>query len=93
MDSAAIKKQLAEELPGWQVCSEGVVIHKVFATTGWKSSMLIANAIGLLAEAGWHHPQIVINYSSVIVNLTTHSEGCITPVASGYSILAHDLNN
>ena len=40
--------------------------------------MLVANAIGYLAEAGWHHPEIVIEYGSVRINLTTHSEGGVT---------------
>lgn len=40
--------------------------------------MMIANAIGYLAEANWHHPEMTIEYSAVKINLTTHSDGGVT---------------
>jgi len=39
---------------------------------------MVVNAIGYLAEASWHHPDIEVSYDTVKVILTTHSEGGVT---------------
>ena len=78
IDVVLVNKRLADELPQWQVNEAGTNIHKTWSTRGWKSSLMIANAIGFLAEAAWHHPEIVVCYANVTVRLTTHSAGGIT---------------
>lgn len=71
-----LKNLLSENLPDWQTGSG--VIERSFSTTGWKSSLMVVNAIGYLAEASWHHPDIEVSYDTVKVILTTHSEGGVT---------------
>ena len=39
---------------------------------------MAAGAVAHLAEAAWHHPELVLNYSSLEVRLNTHSAGGIT---------------
>jgi pterin-4a-carbinolamine dehydratase len=39
---------------------------------------MVASAIGHLAEAAWHHPELVVTYSSIEVRLQTHDAGGIT---------------
>ena len=68
--------RLAAELPHWFL--EGGAIQRRFRTNGWKSSLLVVNAIGHLAETAWHHPDISVSYGSVTVQLSTHSAGGIT---------------
>ena len=39
---------------------------------------MVINAIGHLAEAAWHHPDLAASYASVEVRLSTHSAAGIT---------------
>jgi 4a-hydroxytetrahydrobiopterin dehydratase len=39
---------------------------------------MVANTIGHLAEAAWHHPELRVTYASVTVLLNTHDAGGIT---------------
>lgn len=71
-----ISGQLEQRLPLWFYRDEH--IQREYHTSGWKSSMLIANTVGHLAEAAWHHPDLVISYSSVTVRLMNHSAKGIT---------------
>ena len=71
-----IAVRLKAELPRWTV--EDGVIRRRFKTNGWKRTLLVVNAVGHLAEAAWHHPDITATWGSVQVTLTTHSAGGIT---------------
>ena len=71
-----ISGQMEQRLPLWFYRDEH--IQREYHTSGWKSSMLIANTVGHLAEAAWHHPDLVISYSSVTVRLMNHSAKGIT---------------
>ncbi len=71
-----VQARLEAELPLWTV-EEGV-IRRRFRTSGWKSTLMVVNAVGHLAEAAWHHPDITASWGSVQVTLTTHSAGGIT---------------
>ena len=71
-----IQARLEAELPFWTI-EEGV-IRRRFQTSGWKSTLMVVNAVGHLAEAAWHHPDITASWGSVQVTLTTHSAGGIT---------------
>ena len=68
--------QLRQPLPHW-VCVNGH-LERVFKTSGWPATLLVVNAIGHLAEAAWHHPDLAVSYASVTVRLTTHDAGGIT---------------
>ena len=39
---------------------------------------MLVNAIGYLAEAAWHHPDLTIGYAQVTVKLQTHRVRAIT---------------
>lgn len=71
--------ELADELtrlPGWEV-REGWLRRK-FATPGWPHTLMLVNAIGLVAEAAWHHPDLEVGYAQVIVKIQTHRVRAIT---------------
>lgn len=72
----AVRSALTSDLPHWTL-AEGT-IQRVYRTSGWKSTMMAANAIGHLAEAAWHHPDLLLSYDRVEVRLSTHSEKGIT---------------
>lgn len=75
-DEETVKRKLETSLPAWRY--EGGWIVRQFRTSGWKASLMVANAIGHLAEAAWHHPDLLVSYSSVTVRLMTHSAAGIT---------------
>ena len=75
-DEAEARARLAAELPAWSV-ADGAIARR-YSTAGWKATLMVVNAIGHLAEAAWHHPDLSVSYSWVEVRLSTHSAGGIT---------------
>lgn len=71
-----IKDQLAA-LPGWEV--RAGLLTKTYVVRSFAHGVLFIGAIGQLAEAANHHPDINLHdYSRVTVSLVTHSEGGLT---------------
>ena len=75
-DTNAVARRLSEELPRWYYAS-GWICRK-YRSSGWKSTLMIINAVGHLAEAAWHHPEIEASYGFVIVKLMNHAAGGVT---------------
>ncbi len=73
---AEIAAKLEAELPHWYF--ENGWIRRKFRTSGWKGTLMVVNAVGHLAEAAWHHPDLSASYAFVIVKLMTHSAKGIT---------------
>jgi 4a-hydroxytetrahydrobiopterin dehydratase len=71
-----IRQRLASELPHWYL-EEGWIRRK-YRTSGWKGTLMVVNAVGHLAEAAWHHPDLTVSYAFVIVKLMTHTAKGIT---------------
>jgi 4a-hydroxytetrahydrobiopterin dehydratase len=76
LSEAEIARRLSGELPRWRL--EGGAIRRNFATHGWKGTLMVVNAIGHLAEAAWHHPDLKVSYASVEVALSTHTAHGVT---------------
>jgi 4a-hydroxytetrahydrobiopterin dehydratase len=73
---AKVRARLKSELPHWKF--ENGFITRLYKTHGWKGTLMVVNAVGHLAEAAWHHPDILASYASVEVRLMTHSAMGIT---------------
>ena len=73
---AETEQRLAEQLPDWKY--EGGWIRRKYKTSGWKATLMVINTIGHLAEAAFHHPDLVASYAFVEVKLQTHSAKGIT---------------
>jgi 4a-hydroxytetrahydrobiopterin dehydratase len=71
-----IKGRLDVELPHWWY--EGGWIRRKYKTHGWKGTLMVINAVGHLAEAAWHHPDITASYAWVEVRLMNHAAKGIT---------------
>lgn len=71
-----ITAYLAKELPHWYY--EDGWIRRKYRTSGWKSTLMVVNTVGHLAEAAWHHPDLTVSYAFVIVKLKTHTAHGIT---------------
>jgi len=64
-------------LDGWRV-SEGM-LKKDFEFKTYKDGLVFASAVGYLADAMDHHPDLIIGYKKVSVAVNTHSVGGISP--------------
>ena len=73
---AEIKERLDAELPHWYY--EDGWIRRKYKTSGWKGTLMVINAVGHLAEAAWHHPDIAASYAFVIVKLVNHAAKGVT---------------
>lgn len=76
LSEAVIPERLAAQLPSWRY-EEGHLV-RFFETGGWQRTMILANAIAFLGEAGWHHPDMLLSYPRLKVMLTTHDAEGIT---------------
>lgn len=63
-------------LPGWEV-RDGW-LRREFGTPGFPHTMMLVNAVGYLAEAAWHHPDLTVGYAKVTVKLQTHRVRAVT---------------
>lgn len=73
---AEVEARLSAELPRWSL-KEGW-IRRTYKTSGWKSTLMVVNTVGHLAEAGWHHPDLNVSYAFVTVKLQNHAAKGIT---------------
>ena len=64
------------DIPDWEV--EDGWLKRRFTTPGWSHTMMLVQAIGMVAEAAWHHPDLRVGYAKVTVLLQTHKVGGIT---------------
>ena len=63
-------------LTGWSAGAGW--LRRTYRTDGWPTTLMLVNAIGFIAEAADHHPDLVVKWSSVEVGLQTHTAGGIT---------------
>lgn len=71
-----IKARLQAELPHWYY--ENGWIRRQYKTSGWKSTLIVVNTVGHLAEAAFHHPDLTVSYAFVIVKLMNHAAKGVT---------------
>ena len=71
-----VEARLKEELPHWYL--EDGWIRRKYKTSGWKATLMVVNAVGHLAEAAFHHPDLTVSYAFVIVKLKNHAAKGIT---------------
>lgn len=66
-----------QAMPGWKL--DGGELAKTFVVRSFAHAVLFVGAIGQLAEAADHHPDLSIHgYRHVTVRLSNHREGGIT---------------
>jgi 4a-hydroxytetrahydrobiopterin dehydratase len=75
LSDAQVAERLAA-LSGWTL--ESGMLTRTFTLKDFTAALTFVGAIGHLAEAAGHHPDITINYNRVKLALTTHDSGGIT---------------
>ena len=54
-----VVSKLESELPEWEF-RDGFIRRK-YKTGGWPHTLMVVNAIGYLAEAAFHHPDLSVS--------------------------------
>jgi len=75
-ESNEVEAKLKADLPDWDF-KDGH-IHRTYKTGGWPQTLMVVNAIGYIAEAAFHHPDLSVSWAEVRVKLMTHSHKGIT---------------
>jgi 4a-hydroxytetrahydrobiopterin dehydratase len=68
---------LAAQVPGWEVVN-GHHLHKLVTTRDFAESLALANRIGALAEKVGHHPDLLVAWGRVAIDIFTHKIGGLT---------------
>jgi len=71
------RSALLVQVPGWSIEARGAmpVLTRTFAFGDFAGALEYTNAVGALAEAADHHPEIVTEWGSVRVTWWTHAIG------------------
>ncbi len=71
---------LSERLPAWTLHTgeERMWIQRAYRTRSWSMTLQAANTVGFLAEIGWHHPRLILEYNLLQVELYSHDVNGIT---------------
>lgn len=72
LNDAEIASRL-EALPGWE--RDGDRIVKTYKMDSYLAGLAFASAVGVLAEAQDHHPDLAIGWKRVTVSYNTHDAG------------------
>ncbi len=76
LNDAQIQERLTQA-EGWRL-NEAGEITKTYTFSGFPQSLMFTTAVGVLAEAAQHHPDITIKWNKVTLALTTHDAGGLT---------------
>jgi 4a-hydroxytetrahydrobiopterin dehydratase len=71
-----IAERLRDALAAWK--HEDGHLTRTYETGSWQRTLLLANAIGFVGEAAWHHPDLHLSFPRLKVLLTTHDDGGVT---------------
>ena len=72
-----MNEMMKELQPGWELIEEKK-IRKTFPFNNFNEGIEFANAIARMADRMNHHPDLMVTYPSVTVELTTHDAGGLT---------------
>ncbi len=77
MTDVCSDEEVAERLPAaWE--REGDEIVRIYEFDDYLRGVNFAQMVGEIAEAQFHHPELIIRYREVEIRLTTHDAGGIT---------------
>jgi 4a-hydroxytetrahydrobiopterin dehydratase len=74
--SEAEARERLKTLPGWELA--GNTIRRTYRFPDFKAAMAFANRVADRAEAQDHHPDMLVQYGSVTLTLTSHDAGGLT---------------
>ena len=69
-------RERLKALTGWE--RRGDAIQRTYRFADFRAAMAFANRVAELAEAQDHHPDMLVQYGSVTLTLTSHDTGGLT---------------
>lgn len=66
-----------ERVDGWE--RDGETIRKLYTFKAFADGVRFVDRVAVQADAMDHHPDIDIRYTTVVLTLSTHSAGGLTP--------------
>lgn len=70
----AVAQRLAL-LPGWELVEDGAAIRKTYRFSDYYRTLAFVNALGYVAHAQDHHPDLGVHYDRCVVRFSTHDVG------------------
>ena len=64
---------LLNQVNGWSLSGDVRWISKEFKFKNFKEALTFANVVGDIAEAEGHHPDLLVSWGKVTIELTTHA--------------------
>jgi 4a-hydroxytetrahydrobiopterin dehydratase len=77
LDQAAIRQQLDTIAGDWRLV-DGPRLERAFQLASFREALSFVNAVGAIAEAAGHHPEIAISWNVVHLRLWTHAVDALT---------------
>ncbi|MFN0058323.1 MAG: 4a-hydroxytetrahydrobiopterin dehydratase [Planctomycetota bacterium] len=69
---------LLEKLGGWKLTPAARSLFKEYRFESYAAALEFVNSVAALAEAENHHPDLLLSWRKVRVELTTHAAGGVT---------------
>ena len=66
-------RTLLEQTPGWQLDEDAKKITRNFKFKDFKEALAFTNKVSALAEAEGHHPDMLLKWGKVAIELSTHA--------------------
>lgn len=86
-------EELLKEVPMWEISRDGKSISRTMKFKDFLEAMHFANNIAQVAEMEGHHPDLLIKWASVGIDLSTHAIGGLSEndfiLAAKIDALAH----
>ncbi|RUM75973.1 MAG: 4a-hydroxytetrahydrobiopterin dehydratase [Candidatus Thioglobus sp.] len=86
-----IDQKALKQLQDWTILDEK--LHRVFILDNFVQAFGFMTQAAIVAEKMNHHPEWSNVYKTVRVDLTTHSEGCITQLDAELAAKMDDIFN
>lgn len=67
--------EMMREVPAWSLDQDAHSISRTFTFNDFAGAMQFANTVARLAESEGHHPDLLVKWGSVRVDLSTHAIG------------------
>lgn len=71
-----VAARVAETLPQWTVTDNA--LQRVYTCQKYLDALALVSAVGHLAEAADHHPDMALNYTKLTIRFWTHTAKGIT---------------
>jgi 4a-hydroxytetrahydrobiopterin dehydratase len=69
-------QEMLAELDGWEI--HGKILAKDYEFKNFHDGLEFVKKVAVIADRQDHHPEVLLSYGSVVLELTTHSAGRLT---------------